>query len=269
MDLALTGRTAVITGGSMGIGRAIGEGLAAEGVNLVLLARGEQPLKDAAEAIQSEHGVEVEILPTDLTDRAATDAAAAATAERFGTVHILVNTAGGRMRRPDRQVLWDDEDWMGDIDAKTVAMLRTIRAFHPHLDKSGKGTIINVAGVAGVVVWDAALTHGINNAAMIHTTRYLARDLAKENITCNVVAPGLIRTEWREELWAPKMAEQQGVTPGEFVDAHCEEMGILLGRWGDMKEVADMAVFLASDRARYITGARIDIDGGMATGSRP
>jgi 3-oxoacyl-[acyl-carrier protein] reductase len=269
MDLALAGRTAVITGGSKGIGRAIGEGLASEGVNLVLLARGQDALTETADAIRATHDVDVLALPTDLTDRAATDAAAAATAERFGIVHILVNTAGGRMRRPDRQLLWEDDDWLGDIDAKTLAMLRTVRAFYPHLDKSGKGRIINVAGMAGIIVWESAMTHGLNNAAMIHLTRYLARDLAGEKINVNVLTPGLIRTEWRAELWAPMVAERRGQSVDEFITAFSRELGIVQERWGEMNEVADVAVFLASDRASYLTGVKIDIDGGVGIFARP
>jgi 3-oxoacyl-[acyl-carrier protein] reductase len=269
MDLGLGGRTAVITGGSMGIGKAIAAGLAAEGVNLVLLARGQDALDKAAQEIGGATGVDVLALSSDLTDRASVDEAAEAAAERFGTVEILVNTAGGRMRRPDRQVFWDDEDWLGDIDIKTVGMLRTVRAFLPHMDKTGRGTIVNVAGLAGVIVWEGAVTHGINNAAMIHIGRYLARDLAGERIRVNTVAPGLIASEWRESLWAPAMADKRQQTVDEFLSWYADQMGILVGRWGSMQEVADAVVFLASDRAAYINGTRIDIDGGQGINPRP
>ncbi|HEX6299225.1 MAG TPA: SDR family oxidoreductase [Acidimicrobiia bacterium] len=269
MDLGLQGRTAVITGGSMGIGKSVAEGLAAESVNVVLLARGKEALEEAAAEIQSASGVDVLSVPTDVTDAASVNAAAAATAERFGTVEILVNTAGGRMRRPDRQILWEDSDWLGDIDIKTIGMLRTVRAFLPHMDTTGRGCIINVAGLAGVIVWEGAMTHGINNAAMTHIGRYLARDLAGDNIRVNTVAPGLIASEWRESAWAPMMAEKRQETVEEFLAWYADQMGILVGRWGSMQEVADVVVFLASDRAGYINGAMIDIDGGQAINPRP
>jgi 3-oxoacyl-[acyl-carrier protein] reductase len=269
MDLGLSGRTAVVTGGSMGIGRAIAEALAAEGVNQVLLARGEEALTKTAEAIERAHPVEVLAIPTDLTVRADVDAAAAAAADRFGSIEILVNNAGGRMRKLDRQILWEDEDWLGDVDAKTLAMLRAVRAFHPYLDKTGRGRILNIAGVAGVMVWETAMTHGLNNAAMIHLTRYLARDLARENITVNAVVPGLIASEWRASMWAPAMAEKRGQSVEEFLLAYTRSMGIAAERWGETSEVADLVVFLASDRARYISGARLDIDGGMGVNARP
>ena len=267
MDLNLQGRTAVITGGSMGIGKAAALGLAEEGVNVVLLARGQEALEQTAEEIRSQYGTEVLAISTDLTDRELVQAAAEQTAERFGPVHILVNNAGHRMRRLDRQILWDDEDWLGDIDIKTGGMLRIIRSLHPHLAKDGTGRIINVSGVAGTMVYGSAMTHGINNSAMIHVTGYLARDLAQDKINVNVISPGLIGTEWRRG-WAKMMGEQQGISQEEFLAAYCEQAGILAGRWGSMAEIADIIVFLASDRARYINGENIVIDGGMNVNPR-
>ncbi len=262
MDLGLKGRTAVITGGSMGIGKAAARGLAAEGVNLVLIARGEEKLNETASELRAENGVEVLPLVADITDRAAIDGAAAAAAERFGQIHILINNAGHRMRRFDRQLFWDDEDWLGDVDIKSIGMLRVIRALHPYLAKDGTGRIINVSGAAGTMVWEGALTHGLNNSAMIHVTRYLARDLASEKINVNSVIPGLVATEWRQG-WAGMMAEKMGVSREQFLTDYCAKMGILAGRWAEMGEIADTIVFLASDRASYVNGAALIIDGGL------
>ena len=180
MDLNLRGRAAVITGGSMGIGKAIAKGLAAEGVNLTLIARGQENLDKVAKEIRSQSSVEVLARSADITNTESVNAAAAATAEKFGTVHILVNSAGHRMRRFDRQIMWDDEDWQADIEAKTVGFLRVIRAFVPHLATDGTGRIINISGAAANLVWETAMTHGLNNAAIAHITGYLARDLAGE-----------------------------------------------------------------------------------------
>src|ERR1700688_354809 len=129
MELGLKGRTAVIVGGSMGIGKAAARGLAAEGVNLVLLARGQESLDKAASEIASESGVDVIAIPTNMREAKAVNAAAESAAERFGTIHILLYTAGNRMRRPDRQILWEDEDWLDDVNVKLIGMLRAIRAF--------------------------------------------------------------------------------------------------------------------------------------------
>ena len=267
MDLGLNGRVAVVTGGSKGIGKAIAKGLAAEGVNLVLLARGKELLDKAADEIRSRSKVRVLAIPTDITSTASLKAAADAAATEFGTVHIVVNNAGGPIRRMDRQINWPDTDWMDDVNLKTMGMLRTIQAFLPHMDKKGAGCIINISGASASLVWNPALTHGINNSAMNHVTGYLAADLAAENITVNAVVPGLVGTEARE-AWAEIMGKQQNKTKAEFLAEYCKKMGILSGRWASMEEVADTVVFLASDRARYFTGAKIAIDGGISLNAR-
>jgi 3-oxoacyl-[acyl-carrier protein] reductase len=267
METGLRGRTAVIAGGSMGIGKAAAKSLAAEGVNLVLLARGEKNLEKAASEITSISRVEVLPISTEMKDASSVNAAAAAAAERFGTIHILVNSAGNRMRKPGRQIVWEDEEWIDDVNSKSIAMLRAIRAFLPHFAKDGSGRIINIAGTAGILDWEGAMTHGLNNAAMLHLTTYQARDLASANITVNVVVPGLVRTEWREG-WAEMRATQQGQSKDDFLANYCQNKGILMGRWAEMNEVADAIVFLASDRARYITGTRLVVDGGMSVNPR-
>ncbi len=267
MELGLRGRTAVITGGSMGMGKAAARGLAAEGVNLVLLARGKENLDKAAKEIASEKNVEVLAIPTEMREASSVDAAAAAAASRFGAIHILINTVGNRMRRPDRQILWDDEEWLDDVNVKLIGMLRAIRAFLPHFARDGSGRIINVAGSAGMMEWEKAMTHGINNSAMLHASTYLARDLAPDQITVNTIVPGLVATEWRE-VWADARAQQQGKSREQFLADYCEQKGVLAGRWVEMDEVADLIVFLASDRAKYINGTRIVIDGGLSVNAR-
>ncbi|HLW00147.1 MAG TPA: SDR family oxidoreductase [Ktedonobacterales bacterium] len=267
MELGLRGRTAVIAGASSGIGKASAKGLAAEGVNLVLLARGQENLESAAKEIASVSPVEIVTLPTDMKDAASVNAAAAAAAERFGTLHILLNTAGNRMRRPGRQILWDDEDWLDDVNAKIIGMLRAIRAFAPHIAKDGSGRVINVAGSAGMMDWEGAMTHGINNSAMLHASTYLAHDLAADHITVNSVVPGLVATEWREG-WADMRAGQQNKSRADFLADYCQQKGILAGRWAEMDEIADAVVFLASDRARYINGTRLVVDGGLSVNAR-
>jgi len=267
MELGLKGRTAVITGGSTGIGKASARGLAVEGVNLVLLARGKENLDKAADEIARESNVEILTIPTDMRDARAVNAAAAIAADRFGTIHILINTAGNRMRRPDRQILWDDEEWLDDVNAKTISMLRAIRAFLPHFARDGSGRIISIGGSAGMMDWEGAMTHGLNNAAVMHVSTYLAHDLAAEQITVNTVVPGLVATEWREG-WADMKAAQQGKSRADFLADYCQQKGILAGRWAEMNEIADAVVFLASDRARYITGTRLVVDGGLSINAR-
>jgi NAD(P)-dependent dehydrogenase (short-subunit alcohol dehydrogenase family) len=268
MELGLSGRAAVVTGGSKGIGRAIAKALAREGVNLVLIARGAETLEKTAEEIRRESGVTVLAVPTDITKAEQVDACAQTARSALGTVHIVVNNAGGPMRRMDRQILWPDADWIGDLDNKILGALRVTRAFLPLMPSDGTGRIINISGTASTIVWAPALTHGLNNAAMNQATGYLATDLATQQITVNTVVPGLVGTEGRD-VWAENMAKQQNVSKDEFVASFCKRMGILAGRWATMDEVADTVLFLASDRARYYNGAKIILDGGLNVNARP
>jgi NAD(P)-dependent dehydrogenase (short-subunit alcohol dehydrogenase family) len=268
MELGLKGRVAAISGGSKGIGRAIARGLAAEGVNLVLMARGKEQLESSARAIAAEFGVEVLAAPADITLGDTVTAAAASAKGKFGTVHIVVNNAGGPIRRMDRQILWPDTDWVDDLNLKIVGALRVTQAFLPLMPSDGTGRVINISGVASMTVWMPALMHGINNSSMNQATSYLAQDLAAQKITVNAIVPGLVGTEGRE-VWAENMAKQQNVTKEEFVAGFCKRMGIAAGRWADMREVADAAVFLASDRAQYFTGSKLVLDGGLTINARP
>jgi NAD(P)-dependent dehydrogenase (short-subunit alcohol dehydrogenase family) len=267
MDLGLKGRAALVTGASKGIGKAVAIGLAAEGVRLALLARTSAVLEAAAEEIRAATGVSVLALPTDIRDTLAVAAAIGRAHSELGSLHILVNNAGGPIKRSERQILWPDSDWHDDIDTKTLGMLRVTQAMLPHMPTDGTGRIINVSGIAGSSVLTSALTHGLNNAAMNHVTSYLAADLAAARITVNAVIPGLIATEWRES-WAENAARQRQLSKQQFLDQTCREWGIVAGRWGAMREVADAVVFLASDRAAYINGAKLTVDGGYSINVR-
>jgi 3-oxoacyl-[acyl-carrier protein] reductase len=267
MNLGLKGRIALVTGASKGIGKAIARGLAAEGVDIVMLARGREALEQAADEVRREHGVRTLAVTADVRDMEAVKSAVERAVAEFGTIHILVNNAGSGIRRMDRQINWPDGDWVDDLNLKLVGMLRMVQACLPHMARDGGGRVINVSGIASISAFIGALTHGLNNSAMNQATSYLARDLAAENVTVNAVVPGLIATEWREG-WAENAAKQQGKTKEEFLDHICRQWGIVSGRWGSMQEVSDLVVFLASDRASYINGARIAIDGGYAINPR-
>jgi 3-oxoacyl-[acyl-carrier protein] reductase len=267
MDLGLKSRAALVTGASKGIGRAIALGLAEEGVNLALLARTSVALEAAADEIRAATRVTVLALPTDVRDVAAVAASVERAHAAFGSIHILVNNAGGPIKRPERQITWPDSDWRDDVDIKTLGMLRVTQAVIPHMPTDGTGRIINISGIAGSSVLTSALTHGLNNAAMNHVTSYLAADLAAARITVNAVIPGLIATEWRE-TWAENAGGQRQLSKQQFLDQTCRDWGIVAGRWGTMREVSDAVVFLASDRAAYINGAKLTVDGGYAINVR-
>lgn len=267
MDLRLKGRTALVTGASKGIGKAIARGLAQEGVNLVVLARGKDALDQAADQIRKEQGVKVLAVQADVRDIGQVKAAADAAKAEFGTVHIVINNAGSGIRRQDRQITWPDADWVDDLNLKLIGMLRVTQSFMPIMPRDWTGRIINISGIAGISAFIGALTHGLNNSAMNQSTSYLARDLAAEKITVNTVVPGLIATEWRHG-WAENGGKQQGKSKEQFVEDICKAWGIVQGRWGTMEELADLVTFLASDRAVYINGARIAFDGGYAINPR-
>ena len=267
MDLRLRDRVALVTGASKGIGRAIAEALGAEGVHLVLLARGAGALDAVALEIRRRCGVKTLPVPCDVRDAAAVKAAVDLASRDFPIIHIVINNAGGPIKRQERQITWSDVEWVDDVNTKTVGMLRVTQAVLPLMPRDGTGRIINVSGIAGVSALGPALTHGINNAAMNQATSYLAKDLAAERITVNAVIPGLIATEWRE-TWAEMSAAQSGQQAPAFLDETCRQWGIVSGRWGTMAEVADAVVFLASDRASYINGARLAVDGGYSVNAR-
>src|SRR5262245_8778947 len=133
MELGLKGRTAVITGGSKGIGKNIAKGLAAEGVNLVLIARNKELLENAADEDRRAGNVRVLTIPTDIKNSDAVKQAAETAAGQFKTIRILVNNAGTGIRRFDRQITWPDTDWMDDIDGKMMGALRCVQSFVPHM----------------------------------------------------------------------------------------------------------------------------------------
>ncbi len=268
MELGLRGRIAAVSGGSKGIGKAIARGLAKEGVDLVLMARGKEQLDKAADEIRKESGVKVLAVSADVANAASIKAAADAAKAAFGSINIVVNNAGGPIRRMDRQILWPDADWIDDLNLKIVGALRVTQSFLPLMPSDGTGRIINISGSASMLVWAPALTHGLNNAAMNQATSYLAADLAAQQITVNAVIPGLVGTETRE-VWAENMAKQANVTKEDFLASFCKRMGILAGRWATMDEVSDTVAFIASDRGKYYNGAKIVLDGGLTVNARP
>jgi NAD(P)-dependent dehydrogenase (short-subunit alcohol dehydrogenase family) len=267
MDLGLKGRVALVTGASKGIGKAIAHGLAAEGVHVVMLARSAEPLREAAGEIARASGVRTLAIATDIRDMNSVNEAVEQTRREFQQLHVLVNNAGGPIKRQERQITWSDAEWLDDVNTKTIGMLRVTQACLPLMPRDGSGRIINISGIAGSSALGPALTHGLNNAAMNQVTSYLAKDLAAERITVNSVIPGLIATEWREG-WAEAMGGQQGRSKQEFLDETCRAWGIVSGRWGTMEEVAGVVVFLASDQASYVNGARIPVDGGYTINAR-
>lgn len=265
MDLGLRGRTAVVVGASKGIGKGIARSLAAEGCNLFLLARNGDELSATSAAIAKEFGVRATPVPADVSDAASVKAAATAVRAAVHQINILATSVGTAIRRQDRTITWSDEDWQADIEIKVTGILRVIREFEGMIASDGSGRIVNITGASGLMTWMPALNYGMNNAAVIHATGYLAADLAGRGITVNTVVPGIIGTEWREG-WAGGMAGDK--SQDEWLAEFCGGKGIVARRWGRVDEIGDAVTFLASDRAAYINGTKLVVDGGLTANIR-
>lgn len=267
MELGLEGRVAVVVGGSRGIGKGIARALASEGVSMFLLARNGTELTATADGIAKEFGVSAIPVIADVSDAQSVRDAAAKVRSAATCINILATSVGTAIRRQDRTITWDDADWQADIEIKVTGVLRVIREFEGMIATDGTGRIVNVTGASGVMTWMPALNYGMNNAAMIHATGYLAADLAARGITVNAVVPGIIGTEWREG-WAGNLADGEHQDKEAWLADFCAGKGILARRWGKVEEVGDAVAFLASDRAAYINGTKLVIDGGLTANVR-
>lgn len=261
MDLNLKGKVAVVTGGSMGIGRAITEALAAEGVRVAIVARGAGPLEETARAITENTGVEILAAPADVSDTAQVTAMMDRVAAHFGRIDILVNGAahpGGLVRSQIEEA--DPEGLLKDIDIKVVGYMRCAKAAVAHMKAGGYGRIINIGGLTGR---GSKQLSGMRNVAICHMTKTLSDQLGPHGITVNVIHPGVVETPHIHELYA-KEAKLQGLTPAEVEANYAKATPIR--RVLQPNEVADVALFLASPRAAAITGESIAVDGGITRG---
>jgi NAD(P)-dependent dehydrogenase (short-subunit alcohol dehydrogenase family) len=261
VDLKLKGKVAVVTGGSLGIGRAIAEAFAAEGVRVAIIARSPAALQQAAGEIASATGTEVLALPADVSSTAQIQAAIDRAAAHFGRLDILVNGAahpGGLVRGNIDEA--DPEGMLKDIDIKVVGYMRCAKAAAPHMKKNGWGRIVNIGGLTGR---GSKQLSGLRNVAICHMTKTLSDQLGPAGITVNVVHPGVVDTPHIHELYA-REAKLQGLTPQQVEANYCASTPIR--RTLQPSEIADVVLFLASDRAAAITGESLGIDGGITRG---
>jgi 3-oxoacyl-[acyl-carrier protein] reductase len=246
MDLGLAGKAALVTGASRGIGAAIATGLAAEGCRVAIVARGEEGLQSQAKRLRAS-GAEVVPIVADLTE---TDAAARVVGEAedaFGGLDVLVNNLGGGKSGDD------DEAWDFTLNVNLLAAMRCCRAAIPGMKERRAGAIVIVSSISGWMVGGSMPSYNVAKAAEIMYARTLARDLAPFGIRANTVSPGSIMFE------GGGWARRQESHPEEIADFVARDMP--RGRFGTPEEIADVAVFLCSDRASLITGADIHVDG--------
>jgi NAD(P)-dependent dehydrogenase (short-subunit alcohol dehydrogenase family) len=259
MGLQLTGKRALVTGGSKGIGKAIARQLALEGVDVVIAARNGDELAAAARELAAGSGRKLAGVAVDTRDDASVKALVAAAVERLGGLDILVNAAakpGGQAPPPRLAEITDALFW-DDVDVKVMGYLRTAREAAPHMIAAGWGRIINVSGLAARQT--GSIIGSIRNVAVAALTKNLADELGPKGINVTVVHPGLTRTEKTGPLVAGR-AQAAGVSEAEIEARFAAN--VTIGRIVDAAEVADIVAFLASPRSAAINGDAIACGGG-------
>lgn len=256
MELGLKGGRAVVTGGSKGIGLAIAHELAREGCVVAICARDEDEIRAAGDALRR-HGSVVHAQRADVTDQEEVRNFVGRSAEALGGVDFLVNNAG--RAHPGTFETLTDADWKSDLDVKLFSLVRCCREVLPYMREAGGGRIVNISAIYGRYPDPGFFATSVNRAAGNSFTKTFALEVAKDNILVNSVNIGFVATPQWEDIHrrrAPELGRE------EFFAALAAQE-VPLGRFGTPEEVSGIVAFLLSERASYITGASIDVAGGM------
>jgi 3-oxoacyl-[acyl-carrier protein] reductase len=260
MDLGLTGKVAVVTGGSEGIGKAAALSLVREGARVAICARTPDKLEAAAAEIRAATGGEVIAIPCDVMQEAQVQSAIAQVVAKWGGVDILVNNAGTSAAAKFEDV--KDETWETDLGIKVYGAIYCSRAAIPYMKRAGGGRIINITTGGGKAPTASSLPTSMARAAGIALTKAMSRDYAPDNILVNTVCIGLIKSGQHERRYERMQERDPSRSLEEFYAGMAER--VPLGRVGEASEAGDVICFLASARASYVTGTAINIDGGSA-----
>jgi len=261
MDLGLRGRVAIVGGASRGLGRACAARLAVEGANVTVVARGADALERVATEIAGAAGVEVLPVAVDQSRAEGIETVVDRTMARFGRIDVLVNNTGG----PPSGLFGehDDDAWRAAFEGTLMSVVRLCRAVVPILRQRGWGRIINDTSFTVKEPADRLILSNVFRVGVVALSKTLAREVAAEGITVNCVCPGAFDTD---RLRAIHVQEAQATGRSMDEVRRAWEERIPIGRLQRPEELADLVVFLASDRAAAITGASLPVDGGMTRG---
>jgi len=258
MDLGLQGKQVCVAGGSTGIGFEVGRKFALEGAEVALLARNKEQVESSAKQIADESGMRVIGISCDVTKPDEIEQAAKQIEGAFGGIDILINNAGTGTEETIMEA--PDEKWYHYFDLHLMSAVRTAKAFVPYMRKRKGGVILQTSSIcAKQPLWYEPI-YNITKSALVMFSKCLSEELVKDNIRVNTVSPGLVLTKdwWKT---AGILSEKEGIDPKEYLDSIAKE-NAPIGRFASPEEVADLYVFLASDRASYCIGSNYSIDGG-------
>jgi NAD(P)-dependent dehydrogenase (short-subunit alcohol dehydrogenase family) len=247
-QMDLSGKTAVVIGGTSGIGRAIAHGLAHAGADVVCSSRRTEQVEVAAAEIESIGRRSIRVT-SDVSDRSSIQALLDGSVSAFGKVDILVNSAGRTKREPTLDL--DDETWNEILETNLTGTLRSCQVFGRHMIANGYGRIINIASLSTFVSLFEVAAYSASKAAVASLTKSLAIEWAKHGVNVNAIAPGVFRTALNEKLLDESERGKEFLTRTP------------MGRFGKVEELAGAAVFLASDAASFVTGEILVVDGGF------
>jgi NAD(P)-dependent dehydrogenase (short-subunit alcohol dehydrogenase family) len=261
MNQDLVGRSALVTGGTAGVGRGIVSVLIRSGADVAIVARQKERLDQVVADLCGEYGAGRAIgIAADVCNAHDLTDAVARTVDQFGKIDILVNNAGRPAHRPF--VENDDQEWQEDFNLKVMAAVRLARLVHPIMKKEGRGRIINILSLGAKFFPENSTPTSVTRAGGLALVKVLSKEFAKDNVLVNAIMLGFVKSDQWERRWR----EQGGVgTVDDFYAKLAER--IPLGRVGDPLDVGELVAFLASDRASYINGAAITCDGGLSPGA--